>query len=296
MARRRRGGLARQAKQFGNLSVAPERAQAKSDLRTAKRERKLQLRSNTSLAAALQEAIGNASKATSGVPGISQADLATALGELARRHTDVAAGAALARQTIETKAEQARTEGRQKLTELAGRAGTAAAEHLGELQQQKKDRKIEQEKVDISRQGLALDVQKFKLDKYVQNQQLTIDMIKATGEAGKVTAAIKGGFNTALAKLRSSTYTPPGGTSTDKVPITPKYVQQHRTTVVNGIAASTDIKGNKVLAEAVVQRYLGETPSTAVSRYMSRTGIKLFPGYKGSRRGPYVGSRPGIGG
>lgn len=297
MARRRRGGgLARQARQFGNLSVAPERSQARSDLRAAKRDRRLQVRSNASLMAALQEAISNASAATSQVPGISKEDLSTALGELARRHLDTAAGAALAKRTIETKYEQARQEGRDKLTELAGRAGSAASEKLSELKQNKADRRIEQEKVDISKQGLALDQQKFQFDKYVQNQQLTIDMIKATGQAGKVTAAIKQGFNKALAGLEASTYTPPGGTASDKKPVTPDYVRSHRTEVVNGLASSTDLKGNHVLAEAAVQRFLGETPSTAVSRYMSRTGIKLFPGYKGSRRGPYVGARPGLGG
>jgi hypothetical protein len=292
MARRRRkGNLPSAARRYAKVQVGPEKTAARSDIRAAGRERKAELRSNSSLAAALQEAIGNASAATQGVPGLSQQDLATALGELARRHLDVASGAALARTDIERRASESRQEGRDKLRDIAARQGTIAASRLDDLKQQKADRKIEQQKLGIEKASLALDQQKFQFDKYVKNQQLTIDMIKASGDAGKVTKAIKDGFNTALAKLRSSTYTPPGGSSTDKVPVTPKYVSEHRGQVTDGIAASSDIKGNRVLATAVVQRYLGEQPSSAVARYMRRTGIRLFPGLRRPGPGP-GGHRP----
>ena len=254
-------GLQKQAKQYGKLQVGPEKRAVRAQKREAGRTRKRQLRSNRSMGLALQEAISAAISDTGRTSGLSERDLAIALGELARRRTDVASGAVLRRGGIEREFEESRAEARTQLQELKGEQGQAAATRLSELQEAARDRALEKRSIRLQERELAGQETMDAFERRMRRKEFRLEKGEAKEESG---TEIRTTFNEALSKLRLTET--PGGKK-----LTPAHARQHRGEIVDGVTAELT-NGDRMLAQAVVSRYLNESPSARVQRYLRDSG------------------------
>ena len=288
--------IMREAQQLARAETRPEIRGLKSERKAAKRLRNQQQRSSSSMAVALAASLKQAKKGIRG-SGLTGRDAAIALAELSQRGVDTQAGAVLAQRAYDREYAETARGLSSEIGDVRASQGSLAAANAVDLKDAAAVRRDRRTDNKVAAERLRLDKRKqshLESEDRKDRKATRADASYERSHGGRTPdevrddraakrTDVKENFEQALAKVRAGKLTvttnqqnaEPGSTTgvQDTTPVTNTVTADHareRPGIAIKHIASELTNGNRDVARAVLEKWVGARPSTGTRRLMAR--------------------------